>query len=383
MYEPFPGNYAWNLAINICLGMGGAIGEIDQANQVLRSIAEEGADKGTEAFFRSWGELADRLIVLGEEAESMGHAASASEKYCRASAYYLTAERMQSRHYAPRAEMYGKMLNTIERAITVGDLNCQRVQIAFSQKSFPALFVKGHGEGPHPCMIFCNGLDSTKEMIFLTMRQELAKRGVSCLMVDQPGAGEALRIAGLTAIADSEKWAGACIDYLESRSDVDRKRIGMMGWSLGGYYAPRAAAYEKRLALCVAWGANHNWGEVQQRRLAREGDRPVPHYWDHVMWVWGYHNMDEFMRFIPKVSLTGHLNRITVPFLITHGANDRQIPLEYAQQSYDEAINSPDRELKVFTSRDGGVEHVGADNIEPVRSYICDWIADRFQPSGY
>src|SRR5208282_3176547 len=74
-----------------------------------------------------------------------------------------------------------------------------------------------------------------------------------------------------------------------------------------------------------------------------EGDRPVPHYWDHVMWVWGYQNMDEFMRFIPKVSLTGHLNRITVPFLITHGANDRQIPFQYAQQCYDEAVNSLDR----------------------------------------
>jgi hypothetical protein len=82
MYEPFPGNYPWNLAVNICLCMGGAIGEIDQANQVLRSIAEEGDDKGTEAFFKSWGELADRLVALGKEAESMGHAASASEKYC-------------------------------------------------------------------------------------------------------------------------------------------------------------------------------------------------------------------------------------------------------------------------------------------------------------
>ena len=75
----------------------------------------------------------------------------------------------------------------MERAITVGDLNCQRIEIAFSQKSFPALFVRGHGEGPHPCMVFCNGLDSTKEMIFLTMRQELAKRGISCLMVISPG----------------------------------------------------------------------------------------------------------------------------------------------------------------------------------------------------
>jgi hypothetical protein len=48
-----------------------------------------------------------------------------------------------------------------------------------------------------------------------------------------------------------------------------------------------AAAFEKRFKLCVAWGANHNWGELQRRRLAKEGDWPVPHYWDHVMWVWG------------------------------------------------------------------------------------------------
>ena len=66
------------------------------------------------------------------------------------------------------------------------------------------------------------------------------------------------------------------MDYLESRKDIDHRRIGMMGWSLGSYYAPRATAFEKRFKLCVAWGANHNWGEVQRRRLAKEGDRPYP-----------------------------------------------------------------------------------------------------------
>jgi dipeptidyl aminopeptidase/acylaminoacyl peptidase len=227
-------------------------------------------------------------------------------------------------------------------------------------------------------MVFCNGLDSVKEMILLCMRDTLASRGISCLMIDHPGVGEALRLGGLTAIPDSERWAGAAVDYLETRPDVEPKKIGMMGWSLGGYYSPRAAAYEKRFALCVAWGANHNWGELQRRRLAREGDMPVPHYWDHVMWVWGQPDMDSFMALMPRVSLVGHLGKITVPFLITHGANDRQIPREYAHQSYDDAVNSPRRELKFFTHREGGVEHVSADNMEPVRSYIIDWIADRF-----
>ncbi len=380
MYEPFPGNYVWNLSVNICLGMGGVMGEIDEANDKVRQIAREGEDKGTEAFFTAWGALADRLLALGEDAEAAGHQTNASEKYCRGAAYYMTAERMQSRHYEPRQTMYRKMLNTMQRAVKTGKLNCERVEIPYEGSNFPALFVRGHGDGPRPCMVFCNGLDSVKEMIFLTMRDELAKRGISCLMVDQPGVGEALRLGGLVAIANAERWAGAAVDYLETRDDIDRTRIGMMGWSLGGYYAPRAAAYEKRFALCVVWGANHNWGELQKRRLTREGDRPVPHYWDHVMWVWGKQDMDEFMSYIPQVSLVGHLNNITVPFLITHGANDRQIPIEYAHQSYDEAVNSPDRELKIFTPREGGVEHVSADNVEPVRSYICDWIADRFSP---
>lgn len=379
MYEPFPGNYVWNLSVNICIGMGGSIGEMDVANSQLRKVAEDGEDAGTEAFFRIWGELGDRLVALGQQAETAGHRRSAAEKYLRAVAYYMTAERMQSRHFEPRWALYRTMLDTMQRAIEVGQLNCRRVEIPYGDTSFPGLFVKGHGDGPRPCMVFCNGLDSVKEMIYLTIREEFAKRGISVLAIDHPGVGEALRLGGLTAVYDSERWASAAVNYLETRDDVDRDRIGMMGWSLGGYYSPRAACYEPRFKLCVAWGANHNWGELQKRRLAKEGDRPVPHYWDHVLWVWGKSSLDEFMATMPEVTLNGHLHRMTVPFLITHGANDRQIPLEYARQSYDQAVNSPDRELTFFTEREGGVEHVSADNVEPVRSFIADWIADRFE----
>jgi len=382
MHEPFPGNYVWNLSVNICIGMGGAIGEMDRANERVRELAKQGEDAGTEAFFSSWIAMADGVIAIADEAAACGHLRSAAEKYARATAYYVTAERMQSRHYAPRKQAYRTMLHIMQRAIACGSLNCERLEIPYEGNSFPALFVRGEGAGPHPCMVFCNGLDSVKEMIYLSIRDEFAKRGISCLMVDQPGVGEALRLGGLHAVVESERWAGAALDYLQTRKDVDRERFGMMGWSLGGYYAPRAAAFEKRFKLCVAWGANHNWGELQRRRLAREGDRPVPHYWDHVMWVWGKESLDDFMEFVPRISLVGVVENIRVPFLITHGANDRQIPLADAHQSYDEAVNSPLRELKIFTDREGGVEHVGADNMEPVRSYIADWIADRFAEMG-
>jgi hypothetical protein len=94
-------------------------------------------------------------------------------------------------------------------------------------------------------------------------------------MVDCPGSGEALRLRGLTARIDTEAWAAACVDHLLTRPDVDPARIGLAGWSLGGYFAPRAAAFEERLALVVAWGANRDGlGHIFDRGMAWNG-RPA------------------------------------------------------------------------------------------------------------
>ncbi|WP_198165373.1 alpha/beta hydrolase family protein [Nocardia fusca] len=183
---------------------------------------------------------------------------------------------------------------------------------------------------------------------------------------------------GLTARIDTEVWAAACIDWLEGRTDIRGDLIGLAGWSLGGYYVPRAAAFEKRLALCVAWGANHNWGAVQKRRLDREGENPVPHYWDHVLWVWGRPDIATFIEFAEDIHLDGVVENITVPFLIAHGEKDRQIPLDYAHRSYEQAVNSPKRELRIFTPEEGATEHIGLDHLPYVTTFIADWVSDTF-----
>ena len=202
--------------------------------------------------------------------------------------------------------------------------------------------------------------------------------GISVLQVDCPGSGEALRLQGLAARIETEEWAAACVDWLETRDDVRADRIGLVGWSLGGYYVPRAAAFEKRLALAVAWGANHNWGEVQKRRLEREGENPVPHYWEHVLWVWGQPDIPTFIDYAEGINLEGVVERITCPFLITHGENDRQISVDYAHRSYDQAVNSPKRELRVFSPEEGATEHIGLDHLPQVGAFTADWVEDTF-----
>jgi len=383
MFEYFPGNYVWNLGVVATLNSGGLIDEVDRACRPIRAAARAGSDVGTSEFMAAWTAVVDDLQAQAEAEELAGHRRAAGQRYHRATNYLIQAERMQSAHSPDRRAIYQRCLDLAQKTFDLLDPATTRVAVPFEGALLPAYFTKASGIAPAPCIIMWNGLDSTKEHMYLSgFPHELAARGISTLMVDCPGSGEALRFHGLTARIETEDWAAACVDFLQRREDVDPARIGLVGWSLGGYYAPRAAAYEKRLALCVAWGANHDWGTVQKRRLDREGENPVPHYWEHVLWVWGENDIDAFLKKAEAVNLDGVVERITVPFLIAHGENDRQIPLAYAHRSYEQAVNSPKRQLRVFTPAEGGAEHIGLDHLPHVSVFIADWIADTFGERG-
>ena len=377
LFEYFP-NYVWNLSLAIALESGGRIGEIVDMCAPIKAAADKGTDAGTPEFMREWVRMADKLAGLASEDEVRGRSFSAGEKLKRAALYYLTAERMQGHGHPGRKETYAKALDAFARAMRYTREPIERVTIPYQGKELSALYVRAPGDGPKPVVVYCNGLDSSKELLWYSgLPEALARRGISSLSVDQPGTGEALRLQELPATHESELWASAWVDWLETQPDADASRIGMTGISLGGYYAPRAVAFEPRFAAGAVWGANHDWAEVQQKRLRREGENPVPHYWAHVHWVFGATNMDDFLEKSKGMTLDGVMERIRVPFLVTHGEKDRQIALGYAHQSYDQLVNAPSRELKIFTPREGGVEHVGADNMSFAREYIADWFAEQ------
>ncbi|OWP48391.1 alpha/beta hydrolase family protein [Pseudomonas nitroreducens] len=378
MFRYFPTNYVWNLSVDLAIEMGARLGEIEEMCAPLQEAARQPDAAGTQAFRETWAKMADKLCGLAEEDEAAGRRLSAGEKYNRAATYYLTCERLQA-HGAPgREALYQRFLETFARGIDLSKENCERVEIPYEGKYLSGLLVRAEGvDGPAPLLVQVNGLDSTKEMKYrVGLPAWLAKRGVSSLIIDQPGTGEALRLHGLTARYDSEHWASRVVDWLETHPEVDPKRIGLEGVSLGGYYCPRAVAFEPRFACGVVWGANHDWRDVQKRRLEKEGNFPVPHYWAHVQWVWGAKDMDEFMAIAENVHLDGVLDRIRVPFLVTHGEKDSQIPLKWAQRTYEQLVNSPRRELKIFTEREGGVQHSSFDNSINAGHYIADWVAE-------
>jgi dienelactone hydrolase len=379
LFEYFPQNYVWNLSLAIAMASGAEIGELMDMCKPLKEAAARGTDAGTGDFQAEWMKKALTLISLADEDRVRGRSLSASAKLERAALYLFTAERMQAQGDPKRAETFKRARESFGDAMTLGRHNCERIEIPFKGTTLAGLLVRAEGarDTKAPCVLYVNGLDSCKELLYWSkLPHALARRGMSTLCIDQPGTGEAIRLNNLPATPFSEQWATPCYEWLSRHPGVDASRVGIVGISLGGHFAPRALAYEPRFASGAVWGANHNWAEVQQQRLNREGENPVPHYWKHVMWVFGAKDMADFLEKASGMTLNGTLDRIKAPFLVTHGAHDRQIKPEYAQQSFDQLVNSPRRELKIFTDREGGVEHVGADNMSFGRDYIADWFAD-------
>ncbi|WP_017757075.1 alpha/beta hydrolase family protein [Pseudacidovorax intermedius] len=378
MFKYFPTNYVWNLSVDLAIEMGARIGEIEAMCAPLKEAAHQPDAAASLAFRQSWERMADQLCELAAEDEARGRLISAGDKLGRAATYLITAERMQG-HGAPgREALYRRFLDTFARGITLAGENCERVEIPYEGGVLAGLYVRAQGvQGRAPVLLQLNGLDSTKEMKYrVGLPHWLAQRGISSLVLDQPGTGEALRLHGMPARFDAEHWASRVVDWLEAREDIDPQRIGCEGVSLGGYYCPRAVAFEPRFACGVVWGANHDWRDVQKRRLEKEGSFPVPHYWEHVRWVWGAKDMDDFMRIAEQVHLDGVVEKIRVPFLVTHGQKDSQIPLKWAERTYEQLVNSPKRELKIFTDREGGAQHSSFDNSANAGAYIADWVAE-------
>ncbi len=380
MFEYFGDNYTWNMAVNLALGMGAQIGEIEDVSGPVKEASRRADPDAAEQFFDAWNGLGDRLVRLAREDESRGRHLSASRKFRRAAIYYLQAERMQSPTNPLRAGAFTRMLESFRDYVRLAGEPVEWVEVPYKDTSLPALFIpaEDNAEGPAPCMIHFDGLDVTKEILWLAgMGPALRQRGVSVLLVDNPGVGEAIRLRGLKNFPEAEVPAAACVDYLESRPDVDKNRIGIMALSLGGYHAPRAAAFEQRLKCCVAWGANYDWGATQRYRYeSRDRSLPVPHFWNHAMWVFGKGSVEELLEVADKMTLVGILHRIRCPILIAHGENDRQIKLQQARQAYDDCVNSTKRELLIHKISEGGAEHCSIDNLAIGVDAIADWVME-------
>ena len=378
----FPSNYRWSMGLLICLSAAPWTGvEIDEVNRVGRALAGRVGDDA--AWFEEWARMGEKIEARGRDALRAGHKLTAASCFMRATRYYQTGERFIHPRSQRSTDIYARSVTLFKDAAAMTRRpRIEPVEVPYENTSLPALLVhpdrEATGARPAPAMIFFDGFDVTKELQYGYGIPDLAARGVGCLIVDGPGNGESVRFRNLPLIAETENYATPVYEYLAARDEFDPTRIGVMALSLGGYYAPRAAALEPRFACCVAWGAQWDYHEIWARRLeeldsGKVLSLSVPP--EHLQWALGVSDRAAALKKLEAFRLDGIVQKMACPFLLLHGAGDEQIPLELAEKLF-EAAGSKQKALKIFSRDEGGFHHCQVDNITIGVHYMFDWIVD-------
>jgi alpha-beta hydrolase superfamily lysophospholipase len=376
-FQYFPGHYMWSQAMAMAFGLAtwraSDFGDVDRVGRRLAGHVGDDA-----AWYREWRAMAEEAEGRAREAEQKGRRVTSGDAWLRAATYYFLAERFLSHQDPAKLDSYGRSMACFARGARVAMPGCEKVEVPYEGTHLSAYFLPP-GDGvrpPYPTVVFFDGLDICKE-ITAHYARELNRRGLACLAVDGPGQGESLRVQGIPTRHDYEMAGRAAVDWLERRSDVDARRLGIMALSMGGYYAPRCAAFEPRFKACVAWGAHYDYHAlwVRRRAVMEAGGSQVSAPRFHLPWVLGVKTMDEAMERLRPFTLAGVAGRITMPILITHGEQDTIVPVDNARRLFAE-IASADKTLRVFTPAEGGAEHCQMDGVQPGLALMADWMAE-------
>ncbi len=379
----FPDNYRWSAAMLGMLstaGWGGAdINEVDKIGRLLKGV-KTGDD---EAWFTACLMVGEEVRAHARRFEAAGQRHAAAPFYLRACNYYQMGERFRTPKDEKALEAYRISVECFHRFAALTEAKIDIVEVPYEGGSIPGYFVHARnaaGQRP-PCVVHFDGLDVTKELLYMRGVPDLAQRGISVLVMDGPGTGEAIRFRGYYLRPDYEAAGSACVDYLERRADVDSKKIAVVANSLGGYYAPRCAAMEPRFAACVAWGAIWDYHATWKRRIDAEFNTSMSVPGHHIMWILGVDSLNAALEKLEAYRLDGVVQKMRCPFLLTHGADDEQVPLGDAQALYD-AVGSKDKTFRVFTAVEGGAQHCMRDYLTLGVAEMWNWLEDKLIRTG-
>jgi dienelactone hydrolase len=308
----------------------------------------------------AWVAVGDQHEALGREALADGRLRSGGEHLAQAAAYYHFAKFVFVEDVDQMRAAHARAVAAYTDALPHLDPPGRRVEIPFETGRLVAVVRTPYGEGPFPVVLMIPGLDSTKEEVRST-EQTFLDRGLATFSVDGPGQGEAEY--DFAICPEYEKPVKAVIDWLETRTDVDLAHVGVWGVSLGGYYAPRAAAFERRIKACVALSGPY------ARSGSFEGRPSINVETFRVRSKSA--SLEEAAKVALRMTLKGAAANIACPIYIVAGTRDRLTPHTEAEKLAAE-VSGP----CVLSVIEGG-NHVVNNLWYRYRDQTADWMADQ------
>jgi pimeloyl-ACP methyl ester carboxylesterase len=336
-----------------------------------------------ESWHQEWKALADRIAGIADECAANGHTVSASSAYLRASNYYRTSEFYLRDDPANDPRVAATSVRAIEtfRAAPEIQTNWTHVDIPYEGIELSGYYLNVSSDEPGPTLVAHGGFDSTVEEMFFAVGEAARRHGWNCLMFEGPGQGAALRIDKLPFRYDWEAVVTPVLDFALTLRGVDPDRIALLGMSMGGYLAPRAAAFDTRIAACVAYDGVFDFGSVGPPAaaidlvIARPAQAPSSLRWMALngLWTLAVTTGQEMVDAFAKYDLTPVVERITCPTLVCEAEED-QFFKGQPQKLYD-ALRCPKTLLK-FTAAEGAEEHCHEGAMTLFHQRLFDWLDD-------
>jgi 2,6-dihydroxypseudooxynicotine hydrolase len=305
-----------------------------------------------------WSRTAAAHEALADAAEAKGAVATAAEARVRASICHHFGKFVAFEDEAHYRRANEATIANYRKAAPALDPPAERVEVPYAGTVLPGYLRLPRGVERPPVVLIVVGLDSVKEEMN-SFEPVFHARGMATLTVDGPGQGES---EALPIEPAYEKVVTAIVDWLETRGDVDAARVGLVGVSLGGYYAGRAAAYEKRLAAAVSVGGPSDLGAIlpQMPPISRQAFQIRSHLKTEA----------EAVERAKALTLKEAAKHIDGPFFVLFGTEDRLIPVAQAEALF-AAIPSPEKRFELIQ----GGNHV-CNNMPFVwRPMVADWLA--------
>jgi len=307
----------------------------------------------------AWCATGDAHAALAREAETRGRRLTAGEAWVRAALCYHFAKFVWMLDPVKHGAAGDQAVASLYAAHRLLDPTAERVAIALDGVTMVGNLRRPPGAARPPLVLVLPGLDSTKEEFFNWENVFLA-RGMATFSLDGPGQGETGYVMPIRS--DYEVAVAATLDALGRRNDVDVGRVGAAGVSLGGYYAPPAAAFEPRLKAVAAIGGPYDFGWLWSDLPAITRETFTHHS--------GATSDDDARARARRLTLDGVLSRVKQPLLVVFGRLDRLIPWQDAERV---AAEAPRAELVMYPEGN----HVCNNIPYKYRPLVADWMKER------
>jgi dienelactone hydrolase len=310
---------------------------------------------------QKWSECGAMHEQMGEEAEARAYYASAAQHYFHAAICYHFGKYLFVHRPQELRAAHEHVVRDYQRALPYFDVPGEHVTIPYEGGASMSGILRKPWHIPRPpIVILVPGLDSVKEELHI-YGDDFLRRGMAVLAIDGPGQGEMEFEFPLRH--DYEVPIRYAIDYLETRPDIDARRVGLMGVSFGGQFAVRAAAFERRLKAAIenCGPYNQSWNFKNRPQISR----------DTMVHRLKAANEEDAFEKLQAFNLQGVASQVACPLLVIQGRRDRLVPAEQGERIAAEA--GPRAELWMF--EDGN--HVCNNIPYKHRPQQADWMRER------